>query len=1276
MQSPRLACIFGLSLALCGFAAPAAPPETSTIKELSRAQAKRLVKDSAGGLSLDSVTSLAAETAGELARYEGWLSLNGLTSLSDETAAALGGHKGFLVLDGLTSLSETAAASLAKHGGFLSLNGITTLSDEAARPLLTTGGADGVGKSPGGLSLRGLTTLSPEAAKALAARKRSGVVISGLTALTPEVATILAGVPPAIWNGDLFKLKTVSDEVAVTLGKRPGRLSLPALRDCSPAAVTALAGKVDGMLPAVRSLNAEAAALLVKSGQRPINLDGLEELSEDVVRILVTNKGELRLNGLKTLSAAVAGELSKHNTDVWLNGLGEISAEVAGKLASGPGDKPTRPRVHLDGLTKVSDETVEILAAWPKWAGRLPRLQGLSEKAAAALAKSRTWDGRLPALTSLSAAAARLLAARDGNLELDGLGDLHDDVATALAGHRGGTLSLDGLKTISDAAAAALAAQRGGLSLKGLTSLSDAAARSLANHKGGTFTMTLTVDEQERAVEFPKEGWLWLDGLTTVSPAAARAFAAAAGTVSLGGLKPAADETNAILRSSLRIRLPDAVRRVAAAGTAVAAADEKFVHAFLGRHCGECHGEDAEKLEGEFAIDNPWPSMGGIAGRVAYASIVERLRSDDMPPPQVKQRPDPGESARVIGWILGQLDTPLPGPAVPYAVKDRPVDGNRLPHAILFGGPRGPSVPPPSRLWRLSPDAYRNWVNNFKGSQVNQQPFGLIMEPGFKDFAALYSPDEGASGLLLTNAELLVDTQSKPYVLVNTKEKPPAGKQVLWPGDDRLKACSPAEKKLLEDGLRVTSAGPFTAIMHPHVAATRAELEAAISQQFRTAIARGPVPAEVESLVKLYETVAREGDHRLAGRTILMAPLMSPEAVLRFEIGTGVEVRPGVRMLAPREVAQAVSLTLGNTMIPSLFQAADGGGLRTRDDVAVHVRRLLDGQGTTEPRVLRFFREYFGYDRAPDVFKDPLPVHFASRGMGFKPGVMVLDCDARVFAALSADKQVLKTLLAGEDVVSHGGETQAQALRMAMEEPFRAIPPQAIRVRKGPVEDRVGLLMSPAWLVAWSTNFHNDPVRRGRWIREQLLGGRVPDLPINAAAMIPEDHQRTLRERQAVTRDAKCWKCHHRMDDLGLPFEAFTHYGHAQDGEEVVVSGAAGGSGDKKKEVKIFRSAPLDTTGVIAHSGDPGLDGPVSDAPEMLRRLAASDRVRQVFVRHAFRFFMGRNETPGDAPSLQEADRAYVESDGSFKELIVSLLSSEAFLYRTIAPPETKTAAR
>jgi hypothetical protein len=77
----------------------------------------------------------------------------------------------------------------------------------------------------------------------------------------------------------------------------------------------------------------------------------------------------------------------------------------------------------------------------------------------------------------------------------------------------------------------------------------------------------------------------------------------------------------------------------------------------------------------------------------------------------------------------------------------------------------------------------------------------------------------------------------------------------------------------------------------------------------------------------------------------------------------------------------------------------------------------------------------------------------------------------------------------------------------------------------------------------------------------------------------------------------------------------------------------------------------------------------------MIQKLAESERVEQVFVRHAFRFWMGRNETLNDAPILQAAHRAYRASGGSMKALITALVTSDAFLYRKIEPG-AKTAAK
>ena len=194
-----------------------------------------------------------------------------------------------------------------------------------------------------------------------------------------------------------------------------------------------------------------------------------------------------------------------------------------------------------------------------------------------------------------------------------------------------------------------------------------------------------------------------------------------------------------------------------------------------------------------------------------------------------------------------------------------------------------------------------------------------------------------------------------------------------------------------------------------------------------------------------------------------------------------------------------------------------------------------------------------------------------------------------------------------------------------------------------PEGQRLGILTHPAWLVSHSDAMDNHAIHRGIWVRERLLGGGIPDVPITVDAQLPDEPSQTLRERMRVTREKSCIACHAKMDPLGLPFEMYNHAGLFRTTEQ-----------DK----------PVITTGEIIDSGDPKLDGPVENAIDMIQKLAESERVEQVFVRHAFRFWMGRNETIHDGPAIRAAHKAYRDSGGSMKALITSLVTSDAFLYR------------
>ena len=216
------------------------------------------------------------------------------------------------------------------------------------------------------------------------------------------------------------------------------------------------------------------------------------------------------------------------------------------------------------------------------------------------------------------------------------------------------------------------------------------------------------------------------------------------------------------------------------------------------------------------------------------------------------------------------------------------------------------------------------------------------------------------------------------------------------------------------------------------------------------------------------------------------------------------------------------------------------------------------------------------------------------------------------------------------------------------------------------IEHRKGILTHPAWLIAHSLNTETDPVRRGRWIREKLLAGRVPDVPITVDAKVPEDHHKTLRERlDAVTSAQQCIKCHQYMNPLGLPFEQFDDFGRFRTQEALEhPENIVGQTPGRKTDLPVYKTLPVNPRGKLDSTGVPALDGEVSNAFDLIDRLAKSPRVRQSIIRHAFRFFMGRNEMLSDSRTLMDADNAYVQSGGSFRAVVVSLLTSDSFLYR------------
>ena len=626
--------------------------------------------------------------------------------------------------------------------------------------------------------------------------------------------------------------------------------------------------------------------------------------------------------------------------------------------------------------------------------------------------------------------------------------------------------------------------------------------------------------------------------------------------------------------------------------------------------CIKCHGES--KPKGNLTLHDIDADL--IAGRhvETWRMIQEQVLLGEMPPEEQKQ-PTAAERKLILDWIRAeQMKSQRPG-VVTQEKLLLPQFGNYVDHDALFNEPAGPAIPATPRIWRIRPSIYESFVNSVAdGTFSVGNPFSVTDAEGFKDYASLYFIDEPTTAMLLTNAERVVERQLK---------------------SNKFRAI----RELVRDDRPPTPE----------------EVARAIQEGFRLALQRPATEEEIKRFAAFHTQAVKTSDVQVGGRTVLMAILLQPEAMFRRETGAGPVDELGRQRLDQREIAYAIAFALGDQVDQNLLKLADEGKLATGEQVAAYVKARLGDSASTRggnPRLMQFFREYFGYPEANEVFKDN-----PERGR-HDPRLLINDLEVLIDRILQNDRDVLSELLTTNryfiafkldpktgQPVGNWDRVYPLEYQTSFNLPadWKWTADQPIEL---PKEERAGVLTHPAWLAAWSGNFDNHPVQRGKWIRTHLLGGSVADVPIGVDARIPEDEHKTLRQRlELVTNKAECWRCHNKMDDLGLTFEQFDHYGRYR---------------------RFEIGQPVVTRGEIARTGRAELDLNVKNPVELMHKLAGSKHVEQVFVRYVFRFFMGRNETLGDARTLQDAHKAYVNNGGSFNALVVSLLSSDSFLYR------------
>lgn len=735
---------------------------------------------------------------------------------------------------------------------------------------------------------------------------------------------------------------------------------------------------------------------------------------------------------------------------------------------------------------------------------------------------------------------------------------------------------------------------------------------------------------------------------------------------------------------------------------------DKVVRPFLKQHCYACHGQDQAK--GGLTLHDLKPSFDEDNSAEFWEPMLEQLRFDEMPPKK-QARPDAKQSAEVIAWLEGAVHKS--GRLEAYSAKlVLPEYGNYVSHEMLFSGEIKTPPYSPSRLWRQNQYTYLAQHRD----RGLQSPFIFpTSDRGLRDFAAVSIVDQATLEVIINNINRRVDNEIFRAL---------GGEEIKWGTRDgskekTVKVHPPNPKHW---------AYPFTGDRSP----TDEQMRNLIVSEFRRATTRKPNEAEVDKYHGFMKKILGLGQSEDVLRNTLLAINLSAEAIYRLELGMGEADKHGRHRLSEQELAYALAYALSDVppdRHPAMREALKNGDLETREGIQETVYALLEAD--TKPkawndptkltRIPRFFEEFFGYKKATAVFKDnqrqsqELPSRVGTNG----ELALVRDLDVLIRVIVREDKDVFRRLLTTDQfIVAHNGDNEKMQAELDLFLDFDN-PKRGRAGRSGHERDKVektlamgrtpfpgfyrgtyyivayglpedggttwywdwpvkqpfkiahrkGILTHPAWLWAFSTNFDNDPIHRGKWIRENLLAGVVQDVPPDVDAKLPENPQHTLRQRLAVTEAEACWRCHVKMNPLATPFEMFDDFGqyrteHAFKKSDGTLYVRRDNEFEKLKEQGKLTFKPIDATGYLEGTGDPALDGPVIDAHDLMERLGKSDRVRQSIIRHLFRYFMGRNEMLTDSVTLMEADRAYLESGGSFRALVASLLSSDSFVYR------------
>ncbi|HET9272215.1 MAG TPA: DUF1592 domain-containing protein, partial [Vicinamibacterales bacterium] len=198
--------------------------------------------------------------------------------------------------------------------------------------------------------------------------------------------------------------------------------------------------------------------------------------------------------------------------------------------------------------------------------------------------------------------------------------------------------------------------------------------------------------------------------------------------------------------------------------------------------------------------------------------------------------------------------------------------------------------------------------------------------------------------------------------------------------------------------------------------------------------------------------------------------------------------------------------------------------------------------------------------------------------------------------------------------------------------------------RRVPVVDdaRRGLLGHGSILAVTSHPNRTSPVKRGKWVLEQLLGSPPPPPPPNVPSLDESAHgskPRTMKDRmEEHRRSPACANCHRLMDPVGLALENFDGIGAFR---------------VREAGVRIDTATELSDGTAIAG---------VNELRSAL--LARSDRFTRTFIENLLTYALGRGLVADDMPAVRTIARRAAARDYRFSAVLEGIVTSMPFRMR------------